>query len=50
MLQRRTLLQGALGTAAAPLLGLPSRASAQLAGNAFVVSGFPPFEDVPVAP
>lgn len=41
MLQRRTLLQS-LGLAAAPLLTLPRSARAQLAGNAFVVSGFPP--------
>lgn len=40
MLQRRTVLKAALGGAAAPWLTAP--AAAQLAGNAFVVSGFPP--------
>jgi len=43
MLQRRTFLQRSLGCAAAPLTGLAAApAAAQLAGNAFVVSGFPP--------
>ncbi len=43
MMQRRTVLRGAAGTLAAPLLGLSTTAArAQLAGNAFVVSGFPP--------
>ena len=42
MMQRRTVLAGAIGSVAAPLLGLPTHARAQLAGNAFVVSGFPP--------
>lgn len=42
MLQRRTFLQGSLAGTAAPLLSLHPRASAQIAGNAFVVSGFPP--------
>ena len=43
MMQRRTVLRGAAGTLAAPLLGLSTTsARAQLAGNAFVVSGFPP--------
>ena len=38
MQTRRTLLQGAAAVAA---LGLASRASAQAAGNAFFISGFP---------
>jgi tripartite-type tricarboxylate transporter receptor subunit TctC len=40
MLQRRTVLKAALGGATAPWLTAP--AAAQLVGNAFVVSGFPP--------
>ncbi len=40
MLHRRTVLKAALGSAAAPWLAAP--AAAQLAGNTFVVSGFPP--------
>ena len=42
MMQRRTVLAGAIGSVAAPLLGLSTHARAQLAGNAFIVSGFPP--------
>lgn len=41
-MQRRDFVRAALGTAAAPALWLPRPASAQLPGNTFVVSGFPP--------
>jgi tripartite-type tricarboxylate transporter receptor subunit TctC len=42
MIHRRTFLEASLGWSAAPLLSLPAAVRAQMSGNAFIVSGFPP--------
>ena len=42
MIQRRTVLKASVSWAAVPAWTLPSVSRAQMAGNAFVVSGFPP--------